>query len=239
MDHMLSQAYAPFTFALGLMLALLALEVAALLLGLSLHGGEADLDISPEVEALQASFDLAPDADPDLTTLLEASAALHNTEIAPPAAGALDLLGLRGVPLMIWIASVLLSFGLGGYLLQGLASALLGGPLPVLAAIPVAAVAALAFSRGFAKVFARLVPRMETTATTAQFMGGLRGVVSQGTARKGFAAEVRLHDRHGNLHFLRAEPYNLDDVIPEGTEVLTLRERLGPDRWGLRILPLS
>ena len=161
MDQILQPPYAPITFALGLLLAFLALELVALLMGLSLHGAEADLDISPEIADLHAQFDVAPDTETDLTTLLEASAALHNAEVAPQASGGLDWLGLRGVPLMIWLASVLLGFGLGGYLLHGLSS-VFGFTLPDVLAIPLAAVAALAFSRGFAGAFAKLVPRMKT-----------------------------------------------------------------------------
>lgn len=235
MDQALSATYAPFTFALGLMLALLLLEVLAMILGFSLHGSEAEVGIAPHLAELQGQFDLDPDTSPDLPQLLEASAALHQTAPDLPDSGPLALIGLREVPMMIWLASMLFSFGLGGFLIQGLT----GGALPRLGAIALALAAALVFTRKFARAFARLVPRLETSATSAQFMGGLRGVVSQGTARAGSAAEVRLRDRHGNIHFIRCEPFTATDVIAEGTEVLTLREKLGPGRWSLRILPLS
>jgi hypothetical protein len=113
-----------------------------------------------------------------------------------------------------------------------------GPPLSPCVAVPIALFGALKFARGFSASFARLIPRYETTATKAQFMGGLRGVVSQGIARQGAAAEVRVRDRHGNLHHLRCEPFRATDIIPEGTEVLTLRTRLGPDHWGLRVVPV-
>lgn len=243
MTQLLSPNYLPFTFALGLMIGFLVLELAALLLGLSLHSSDADLDISPEILALQASFDLPSDATPDVPTLLDASDALHSvsadTNTADAPTGLLEILGLNGVPLMIWLASLLFSFGVGGYVVQGIVSALTGASLAAVIAAPVAAAVALFFTRSFARVFARLVPRMETTATSAQFMGGLRGTVTQGTARAGSAAEVRLRDRHGNLHFMRCEPFHDDEVIAQGTEVITVREKLGPSQWGLRILAIA
>jgi hypothetical protein len=243
MTQLFSPNYLPFTFALGLMIGFLVLELVALLLGLSLHGSESDLDISPEILALQASFDLPSDATPDVPALLDASDALHGAELnaATPdtPTGLLEILGLRGVPLMIWLAALLFSFGVSGYVVQGIASAITGASLAALIAAPLAAAVALVFTRSFARIFARLVPRMETTATSAQFMGGLRGTVTQGTARAGSAAEVRLRDRHGNLHFMRCEPFHDADIIPEGAEVITVREKLGPSQWGLRILAIA
>jgi hypothetical protein len=58
---------------------------------------------------------------------------------------------------------------------------------------------------------------------------------------------VRLRDRHDNIHHIRCEPLRDEDVIPEGTEVLTLRRRVpgaerlradGADDWILVILPI-
>jgi hypothetical protein len=66
----------------------------------------------------------------------------------------------------------------------------------------------------------------------------LRGTVTQGTARRGSPAEVRLRDRHGNTHYQRCEPWHEADVIPEGTEVVTLRMRRPDGGWSLRILPI-
>jgi membrane protein implicated in regulation of membrane protease activity len=166
--------------------------------------------------------------------LLETSDSLHTHEAAEVDHGFAALIGLQNMPLMIWLAALLFSFGTAGFMVQKLT-----GGLPIWLAVAMAAMAALAFTRTFARGFARLVPKFETTATSVQFMGGLRGVVTQGTARVGAAAEVKLRDRHGNLHFVRCEPFSVEDQIVEGTEVLTLRKRLGPDRWSLTILSVS
>ena len=235
MDQALSPAFAPFTFALALMVGIMVLELASTVLGLSLHGGDTHLDLSADMADLHASFDLDLHATPDLHALMSASTALDSATSHAPEIG---LLGLGSVPLMIWLATALLTFAVTGYFLQGVVASLTGHPLPMLLALAPALIAALILTRSFARHFARLLPATETTATTAQFMGGLRGVVTQGTARLGQPAEVRVRDRHGNLHYLRCEPFRAGDVIAEGSDVLTLRQRLGPDRWGLRILPL-
>jgi hypothetical protein len=132
-----------------------------------------------------------------------------------------------------------MGFGLSGLILQSVVQNILGAPLGTTLAVLIAAVIGLGFARTFARFFGNLLPQIETTATSAQFMGGLRGIVTQGTARNGQPAEVRLRDRHGNTHYLRCEPFRESDVIREGTEVLTLRERLAKGGWGLRILPLE
>ncbi len=226
----LSAAYLPFSLALGLLLGLLALELAALLFGGSLIGGGDGADL-PEPPA---DFDLPPGAEPDVAALIEASEAMP----AAPS-GALGLLGLGRVPFAVWLASALAGFGIGGVAVQGLASALFGGPLPVWLAVVPAAAAGLGAARVLAGIVGNLVKPVETTATGAQFLGGMRGIVTQGIARRGSPAEVRLRDRHGNMHYLRCEPFRDTDVIPEGTEVLTLRERRPGGQWGLRILPLT
>lgn len=234
---LLSPALAPFSLALALLLALFVLELIALMVGGSLFGAaDSDLDLAPELAALDSSFDVDPGDIPDLAALTEASDALS---VSAPAAPSPGVLGLGQAPFMVWFAAVLLGFGVVGFGVQSLTSSLLETTLPAWLAVGAAAVAGLGFARSFAGAFARLLPTVETSATSTQFMGGLRGVVSQGTARHGTPAEVRLRDRHGNLHYLRCEPLRADDVIPEGTDVLTLRERDGQGGWRLRILPVS
>ena len=243
---LLSVPYVPFTVALALLLAFLVLEIAALMLGGSLIGdSDADLDLDPEFDALVADFDLDADAMPDVAELIDTSETLQGiTDSASGTSGATrggiaGLLGLGRAPFMIWLATLLTGFGLSGLGIQSLADTLLGAPLSVAFASLGAALIGLAVTRHFTGLFARLLPSIETTATSAQFMGGLRGVVSQGIAQRGSPAEVRLRDRHGNLHFPRCEPFADSDVIVEGTPVLTVRVRKGPGEWALRILPTA
>lgn len=236
---LLSLPFVPFTLAIGLLACLLVLELAALLMGGSILGAEdGGPDIEPDLAALVDNFDLDAGVMPDIDSLLTASDQLHDFHASPhlPAGG---LLGLGHTPLMIWLAALLLGFGLGGLALQAALVALTGTPLPVWTALPIALFAGLVFARVFSRSLASLVPSIETTATSIQFMGGLRGVVSQGIARRGAAAEVKLHDRHGNIHYLRLEPFDDDDVIAEGSTVLTVRQRLAPGSWTLRILSLD
>jgi hypothetical protein len=233
--QLLSGPYLPFSLAIGLLFGLLALEIVALVAGGSLFAAG---DAAPDFAA-DAAFDLPAGAEPDVAGLLAASDA---ADAAPPAVQAdggtaMALLGLGRVPFAIWLAALLFGFGVSGMAVQALAGAVAAVMLPGwLAALP-ATVAGLFTARATAGVVGGMVRQNESTATGPQFLGGLRGTVTQGTARRGSAAEVRLRDRHGNLHYQRCEPWRDGDVVAEGSEVLTLRLRQG-DRWVLRILPI-
>lgn len=241
MTQMLSLPYVPFTIALGILFGLLLLEVAAHVLGLSLMSGDGpDIDLDAEIDL----FDLAPDQEVDLSALLEASEMLEGVKAgagagATPEWSLASTLGLGRAPFILWLAAVLLGFGLSGILLQSLIHAFFGHPLPASLAAGAGVVAGLVFARAFSHVFAALLPKMESSATRMQFLGGLRGTVTQGTARRGAPAEIRIRDRHGNLHYPRVEPFLDDDVIEAGHDVLTVRLRRPSGGWELRILPLS
>ncbi|MGR3469199.1 MAG: OB-fold-containig protein [Shimia sp.] len=213
-DTLLSADWVPFTTAFALLLGLLLLEVVGLLLGFSLMGeagGDVDL---PDLGALELELpEGAGDyAIPDIA------------EVDAIDGGITSWTGIGRTPFMIWLGSVLLGFGAAGYAIQTTAEALSGAPFPwVLASFP-AAVASLWFAGRFGKAFAAILPKTESTSISERRYAGHEGVISQGTASRGRPAEVRITDRFGNIHHMRAEP--LEDVsLPEGTDVLILRNR--------------
>ncbi len=225
LDFLLEGAFAPFTLALALLFGLLGLELIALVLGGSLMAGEAEADLdmvdAPDMDI--GDFDLDIDADVDLGDF-----ELADVEAEVPtatAAGPLSWLGIGKIPFMIWVAVLLAGFGLSGMGLQLAMRDLLGFDLPSwIAAIPAGAFG-LWFARGFGGVFARLLPKTETQALSERLLARRRGVVTQGTATRGRPAEVRVTDRYGNSHYLRAEPLQDKDTLKQGTEVLVLRDR--------------
>lgn len=236
-DTLLSSNFIPFSLALGLLFALLGLEILSHLVGSSLFSADDGPDFDLDAAAMDGGdFDFDPGAEVDLDLLPDPGD--FDAPAAPSGGGVLDLLGLTGVPLLLWFAALLLAFGVSGLVLQGLSESLIGALLPGLVAALIALPLGLAGARSFARAFAAILPRTETTATRAQFFGGLRGTVSQGTARHGHPAEVRLHDRHGNVHYIRAEPFDATETIPEGTDVILIRERRGPGEFILRLMPV-
>lgn len=242
-DTLLSAPYVPFAFALTLLLGLLVLEIVFAVMGGTLLGSDPDgidgpdIDVdAPDIGDLDLDLD-GIEIDPDVFELAD----LAEAEVDAPAnAGSLGALtawlGFGRMPAMIWLAVMLMAFGLSGITLQSLAEGLLGRPVGPWPAGLVAGGIAIWFTRGFGALFARLLPRTETSALSERHLGRRTGVITQGTAARGRPAEVRVTDRYGNLHYLRAEPLRDDAEIPQGTEVLVLRHKLND---GYRLVALS
>lgn len=223
-DFLLDAAFAPFTLALALLVGLLGLELVALLLGGSLMAGDGeldmDVDVAPEIGDLDLDLDINVDADAFEIAEVEPEVA---PDVSP--AGLTSWLGIGKMPFMIWLAVLLMGFGLSGMGLQIALRNLIGADLPaVWAAIPAGAFG-LWFARGFGAVFARLLPKTETEAVSERMLARRRGLITQGTAARGRPAEVRVADRYGNFHYLRAEPLQDGETLAQGTEVLVLRNR--------------
>ena len=235
-DLYFTEPYVPFTISLALLFGLLFLELVLALLGGTLLGIGADTDLDveldidgPDLGDLDIDFG---DADPEAFAFAEPEL---DADLDAAPIGPASWLGIGKMPALIWIAAVLLAFGISGLVIQGIAGATLA-PLPALIAALPAGAAALWFARTFGAAFARLLPKTESTAMSNRHLGRRMGVVTQGTARRGAPTEVRLTDRHGNTHYIRAEPLKDDDVIVAGTQVLVLRHKLNE---GYRIVPLG
>ncbi len=224
-SFLLEGAFVPFTIAIALLFGLLGLELVALMLGGSLMAGEGDVDLdlvdAPELDI--GDFELDLDADVDLGEFELAEVAAETPVVTSD--GPASWLGFGKVPFMIWLVVLLAGFGLSGIgLLLGLRD-VMGFDLPSwMAAIPAGALG-IWFARGFSAVFARLLPKTETEAMSERMLARRRGFISQGTASRGRPAEVRVMDRFGNAHYLRAEPLQDKDTLEQGTEVLVLRDR--------------
>ncbi|MVO15665.1 OB-fold-containig protein [Parasedimentitalea huanghaiensis] len=231
-DFLLGGAFAPFSFALALLFGLMGLELVALLLGGSLMTGDNDVapDIgdAPDLGDFDLDLDLDPEGmlvDPGDLELAEFDAEIDVEGGIEASSGLASWLGLGKMPTLIWLAALLMGFGLSGLGLQVALQELFGLLAPAwLAALPAGAFG-LWFARGFGGVFARLLPQTETEASSMDQLGRRRGVITQGTATRGRAAEVRVNDRFGNAHHLRAEPLRDDETLEQGAEVLVLRDR--------------
>lgn len=239
LDTLLSGPFVPFTLSLALLFGLLALELVVLLLGGSLMGDGAEA----EVPALDAELDVDFDVEIDAVDLdgvdmetFDLDAIEVDGNVAPDApASPLGWLGLGMMPTLIWLACLFMSFGVAGIALQALVSAALGGPIPALLAAVPSAMAAVWFTGRFGGLFAQLLPKTESQSVSSRQLGRRKGTITQGTAMRGTPAEVRVTDRYGNTHYLRAEPLKDTDTIPQGTEVLVLRHR---PSGGFRLIAL-
>ena len=145
----------------------------------------------------------------------------------PAEAGVDRVLGwlhLGRVPALVLLLLFLLGYALFGYALQKVAFNLLGGFLPAWAAGLLAVPPGLATVRGLGSLVAHIIPRDETSAVSEQSLVGRGGVVSAGAARRGLAAQARVRDAHGRMHYLMVEPDLDDEVFEEGAQILIVRK---------------
>lgn len=240
-EFFLAPNMVPYTLALALLFGLFGLELVFALIGGSLLGAgasDADLDV-PDFAAepfemdFEPGFDVETGLDYDFAGMeaelvdydLPAFEGADGAEAAPDPSGVLAWLGIGKAPVVLWLASLLLGFGLTGTVLVNIVGNSLGLALPLIVSLPVAGIVGVWFAGRFAAVFAALLPKTETQALPRSRLARRRGIITQGIARRGHPAEVRVADYWGNLHYIRAEPLADTDALPRGTEVLVLRHR--------------
>ncbi|MBB3957497.1 membrane protein implicated in regulation of membrane protease activity [Novosphingobium sediminicola] len=153
---------------------------------------------------------------------------LHGDLAPDGSAGLLDWLGLgRDIPILIWLTSLLACFTLTGVALQNIAVAMIGGPLAWWLACGIALLLGALLNTLAANGLMRIMPSFETTVISTDDLLGRRGVILEGTARRGAPARAKVVDQYGQAHFIMVEPHNDRDEIISGQSALIVR-REGP-----------
>ncbi|MEO6218126.1 MAG: OB-fold-containig protein [Sphingomonas sp.] len=142
-----------------------------------------------------------------------------------------DLLGWLGLgdglPILIWLTSLLGCFTLAGVGIQQLAAVLFGAPLHWGIATAGAAVIGLIANVFAASGLARIMPGYESTVVSVEDLLMRRGTILEGTARRGHPARAKVVDQHGQAHYVMVEPHNDSDIVAPGETALLVR-RAGP-----------
>ncbi len=204
---------APFAVAIGVTLAIAAIELLGLLLG-----------TQPS-----AMVDSAlPDLDTDIP----------DVELGP-LSQSLSWLSFGRLPALVVLILLTASFGLCGFALQEALRQVLGFALdPWLASIP-AAIGAVFATRHVGLAIARIMPREETEAVSTKAFVGRVATVFRGVAGPGAPAEAKLTDIHGKTHYLLIEPEDGETVMPEGSEVVIIRQQGSVYRAISKLKPAS
>jgi len=216
-----SPASLPFAIALTIVAALFGLEILSALLGGSILGVGSD---GPDLD-LEADFDFDLSADVGIDLDVDADVTAETVEAGEASGGIFTWIGARDVPFLIWLVSFMTMFGLFGLILQAGIETLMGSALPSSVASLIVFVPALAVTRVIANWVSLVMPKTETTALKARHLGGYHGTITQGTAQRGKPAEVKIKDRHGNIHYIRVEPLHDDETFAQGAEVTLIRKR--------------
>ncbi len=240
-DQLLSNGFIPFTISLAILFGLMGLELVFALLGGTLlgAGGDADgpdidgpdidgLDIDgPEIDIGDLDIDLdgIDVSELELPSFTDVEIDTETPDGASQTGGIAAWLGFGKMPTLIWLASVLMAFGVTGVVVQNAVIGIFGSPAPAWTVALPSGLAAVFFARHFGALYARLIPKTETEALSERHLGRRQGIITQGTAARGRPAEVRVTDRYGNYQYLRAEPLRDDAQITQGSNVLVLRHR--------------
>jgi len=133
--------------------------------------------------------------------------------------GLFSWLNVGGVPILILIMLFLGFFAMTGFVIQSVAQAF-WWPLPAVAAALPAFVLSLPAVRASSRTVARIVPRDETYAVDLTEFIGRSAEVAVGPLDQGLPGRVRVKDRHGNWHTLRARAAKSEEPIAIGATVL-------------------
>lgn len=135
----------------------------------------------------------------------------------------LSWINVGRLPLLMLIVVFLFGFGMTGLIGQRMVAALIGQPGPWFLAAPLAFAVALPVTRVFGRGVARIMPRDETSAVSRDSLVGRVAVIVTGDARQASAAQARVRDEHGQVHYVMVEPDNVTDVFTQGSSVLLVR----------------
>ncbi len=138
--------------------------------------------------------------------------------------GSLGWLHLGKVPFLILLGIFLAGFAMSGYAIQSFSQTLIGHLLPAwLVALP-SMLAGLSLVSGLGALIARIMPSDETSAVSELSLIGRAGIVTQGNARQGMAAQAKVRDIHGRAHYVMVEPDMEGHTFDEGTTVLLVKK---------------
>ena len=196
LSFLLDDANFWFSCALGIVIALFILEMAGMFFGVSLLGLVDD----------QAALD----ADADTSSGF--------TEFG-------SWLALDRVPLLVWLVLLLTTFGSAGLTFNFLSLTLLDTYFARWLITLLAVIAGLFFTARFGSFIARLLPKQESSATTADELVGTVGHITVGVARQNSPAEGKFIDAHGQPHYLLVEPFEPDEQFSQGEKILLIQKR--------------
>jgi len=199
----------PFFVALLIMIIISGLEAISMLFGASLSGF-----VDNFLPDTSAGADINMDAESDMD--------IHN-----PSAGdtIFGWLGFGHVPALILLIIFLTIFGLSGILFQLSYNTITGTLLPSwLVTIGVLFVTFPVMGT-IARVFAKVLPKDESSAVSEDSFIGMIAVITIGISRRGMPAKARLKDSFGQYHYVMTEPLDEGVEFPAQSEVVLLQQK--------------
>lgn len=224
-------AFAPFSIALCIMLMIAAIELVGMVFGASFS--ELIDGLTPDVD-IDADIDLSlSDSASGLTDIEAASASVDSSAGLGAFSRFLSWLCIGKVPVLALIVVFLTSFSLVGFVGQSTIYSVVKFYLPSAITGLGALFIALPMTHHFGSVLARIMPKEQTDAVSKESFIGRVAVIIRGTAKMGQAAEAKLKDAKGMVHYILVEPDNENADFNQGDEII-LVEQKGPIFRGIK-----
>jgi hypothetical protein len=149
-----------------------------------------------------------------------------NTDVG----GHLSLLGLGKVPFIIWLTFFFGLFSIIGYAANAISSSIFGY-MPVWLSIVPVVITSFMINGVLCKVFAKILPRFETTAVSTDTFSGRVAKVTIGDATyTKFAMGVVL-DEHNMSHNIRIQAMDDGVVLNQNNPVILVEQIKGSAIW--------
>ncbi|RYG37076.1 DUF1449 family protein [bacterium] len=136
---------------------------------------------------------------------------------------ALEWIGLGQVPSMVLLPIFLTAFGVTGFLAQTATGSHLS---PWIMAVPSLIVAIVA-TRSLGRMLGGIFNKNETSAVSSDALIGHTATITLGATRIGAPSQAKLHDKHGQAHYVLVEPVHEGETFDNGERVILVR-REGP-----------
>lgn len=209
-DFLLHPSNSPFIIALGVMLVFTVIEVISASLGMGL---------SEMVDSVLPEFDA--DIDADISADLDAG---------EPAGGTDSLVKILAwfrvgeVPVIMLFIVFLTGFGLSGLFIQYVAVSIMSKAIPIPIAAGGAIFASIPTVRFCGGLLGKYMPKDETYAVSEKSFYGLVATLTLGTAKAGQPAQAKLHDKHGQTHYILVEPDNSEEQFDQEQQVIIVSQ---------------
>lgn len=138
--------------------------------------------------------------------------------------GLLGWLHIGRTPVMVLLILFLAGFGLSGYAAQAILDAVTGHYAPSWLVVPGSVLVGVGVVRTLGGLVGRFLPRDETFSVSEETLVGRTGEIMRGDARREMAAEARVRDEHGAVHYLMVEPDLDGETLEQGADILIVRK---------------
>lgn len=197
----LSDANLWFSAAIAIVLVMFVIELLGMLFGASMLGVFDDLELD----------------------------SISDTDTGSSVSALSNWLCLDKLPFMIWMIIFLTFFGLSGLSANAVTQTVFSSSLAPAFSIPLAIAIALPLTARFGLRLARLLPKNESSALSADEFVGVTACITSGKAQRDNPAEAKFVDQYQQPHYVLVEPIDAHDSFVRGDTVILVEKTGG--RW--------